>query len=154
MKGRNRSRQASNASFNTSHQADAEMGLELRKVALTEMLLTFPFLPRYTAIHTCTTGRVLLNGTITFRFSWTSHSRFLLVRLSMRDSNQVSKLNSDFINLLKLEMDDNKLNKTKQKLIFIDNWVIILVDYCCVLTSSIYNKIEIKHFLQKDTLKI
>lgn len=73
--GRNRSRQASNASFNTSHQADAEMGLELRKVALTEMLLTFPFLPRYTAIHTGTTGRVLLSGTITFRFSRTSLKR-------------------------------------------------------------------------------
>lgn len=71
-KGTDRSRQASNASFNTSHQADAEMGWELRKVTLTEMLLTFPFLPRYTAIHTCTTGLVLLSGTITFRFSRTS----------------------------------------------------------------------------------
>lgn len=51
------------------------MDLELRKVALIEMLLTFPFLPHYTPIHTCTIGLVLLSGTITFEFSRTSLKR-------------------------------------------------------------------------------
>lgn len=41
------------------------------------------------------------------------------------------------------------LNKTKQNLVFVHNWVIILVDYCCVLTGNICSKIEIRHILQK-----
>ena len=71
---------------------------------------------------------------------WKSHSHFFSVSLLIRSLNQVAKLNSDFTNLLKLEMEQTRISW------YLD-LIVILLDYQCELIVYIFNAIKISHFL-------